>query len=66
MWLHKVYEMTSSELEDLSDEIILKILSNVDKKDLIQCSQVSKRFRNISYDQSLWLKVDLSNQSMSA
>ena len=66
MWLHKVYEMTSSELEDLSDEIILKILSNVDKKDLIQCSQVSKRFRNISYDQSLWLKVDLRNQSMSA
>ena len=58
--------MTSSELEDLSDEIILKILSNVDKKDLIQCSQVSKRFRNISYDQSLWLKVDLRNQSMSA
>ena len=66
MWQHKIYEMTFCELEDLSDEIILKILSNVDKKDLIQCSRVSKRFRNISYDQSLWLKVDLCNQSVSA
>ena len=58
--------MTICELEDLSDEVLLKILSNLDKEDLIQCSHVSKRFRDISYDQALWQKVNFRYQSVSA
>ena len=58
--------MTICELEDLSDEVLLKILGNLDKEDLIQCSHVSKRFRDISYDQALWQKVNFRYQSVSA
>ena len=58
--------MTICELEDLSDEVLLKILGNLDKEDLLQCSHVSKRFRDISYDQSLWQKVNFRYQSVSA
>ena len=58
--------MTICELEDLSDEVLLKILSNLDKEDLIQCSHVSKRFRDISFDQALWQKVNFRYQSVSA
>ena len=40
--------------QDLPDELILKILSYSEVKDLISCGQVSKRTRNISHENSLW------------
>jgi hypothetical protein len=45
--------------EDLPDEILLKILSLLDIKGVLQCGQVSKRLRAVSNDQSLWLKLNL-------
>ena len=41
--------------QDLPDELILKILSYSEVIDLIVCGQVSKRTRNISRDNSLWV-----------
>jgi len=47
-------------LEDLPDEVILKIFSFLDIKDILRCSQMSKRIRSISNDPSLWQKLNLS------
>ena len=42
-------------MEDLPNEIILKILELVNIKDLFRCMAVNKkRFREIAHDQSLW------------
>ena len=49
----------SKKLEELPNEIILKILQNLDMKDLIRCGTVSKRMRSISLDESLWEKINL-------
>ena len=45
----------STKWQDLPDELILKILSYSEVIDLISCGQVSKRTRNISRDNSLWV-----------
>ena len=41
------------ELADFPDEIVLKVFSNLDLKNLMNCSKVSKRFRTIAYDKNL-------------
>ena len=46
-------------LGDLPDEILLKIFSYMNIKGILQCGKVSMRFRAISNDQSLWLKLNL-------
>ena len=51
-------------IEGLPDEIILKILSLLDIKGVLQCGQVSRRLRNISNDQSLWSKLNLSEKQI--
>ena len=53
------------ELGEFPDEIILKVFASLDVKDLLNCGQVSKRFRSISHDQSLWQRIDLSGQIIS-
>ena len=52
-------------MENLSDEVILRVFSNLKTKNLIQCSQVSKRIRTISCDISLWQKLDFSGMKLS-
>ena len=47
---------------DFPAEILLKILGSLETDDLIKCSQVSKRLRKISFDDSLWKKVNLSKK----
>ena len=49
-------------LQDLPDEIILKILSYADVKDLTSCGQLSKRIRNISQDNSLWVTASFEKK----
>ena len=56
----------SLELADFPDEIILKVCASLDLKDLLNCGQVSKRFRRISHDEFLWQRIDLSRQNVSA
>ena len=48
--------------QDLPEELILKVLSYSEPKDLITSGQVSKRFRTISHDSSLWQRVNLSKK----
>ena len=43
-----------AKIEDLPDEIILKVLGSLDIQSLIFCGQVSKRIRTITRDESLW------------
>ena len=38
-----------SKIQDLPDELVLKILRNSETKDLISCGQVSRRIRKIAY-----------------
>ena len=47
-------------IQDLPDEIILKVINYLHIKDLIKCGQVSKRIREISFDESLWQKLNFS------
>ena len=54
-----------SNLEDLPDEIILKILNNMEIGELVFAwSRVSKRFRAISQDESLWEKVNICDEKI--
>ena len=46
-------------LEDLPDEITLKILNFVNIKDLFRCLAVNKKLRTIANDQSLWTTMHL-------
>ena len=50
--------------QDLPDELVLKILSFSETKDLIGCGQVSKRIRRISRDGTLWETVNLENKTV--
>ena len=47
----------------LSDEVVLDILRLLTKKDLVTSSLISRRFRNLRRDESLWtgLTLDLEN-----
>ena len=49
-------------LEDLPDEVILNVFHFLDLPDLIRCGLVSKRFRSMSFIESLWQKIDISNR----
>jgi len=51
-------------LEDLPNEILLKILSSLDIKGVLQCGQSSTRLRKISNDKSLWLKLNLAGRKV--
>ena len=58
---------TSFPLEDLPDELILKIFSFLDRKHLFLVSLISKWTYNISQDCSMierWLKIDFSKPAL--
>ena len=59
-------ETPAQNLQDLPDEIILKVLSYSEPKDLISSRQVSKRLRKISNDNSLWQNVHLVGKVVKA
>ena len=48
-----------SNFRDLSDELVLKVLGYSETKHLITYGQVSKRFRRISLDGTLWVTANL-------
>ena len=50
--------INTSQLENLPNEILLKIFDYMDIEDLIICSLVSRRIRMIVHDHSLWQKVN--------
>ena len=50
-------------IQDLPDEIILKVINYLQIKDRIRFGHTSKRIRNISGDETLWQKLNTSNLS---
>ena len=52
-------ELKRKSLEDLPDEILLKILGQVNIRDLIRCFFVNNKIREIAHDKSLWEKMNL-------
>ena len=57
--MEKHQKLSSYQLDDLPDEVILNILGFLNIKELLLCGQVSKRLRAIANDESLWLKLNL-------
>ena len=50
-------------LEDLPDELIQNVLNFLELPDLLSCGLVSKRIRSVSFIESLWQKIDISNSA---
>ena len=50
-------------METLPDEIILKVMSYLETRVVLQCGQVSNRIRAISRDELLWQKINLANST---
>ncbi|KAJ9591618.1 hypothetical protein L9F63_001832, partial [Diploptera punctata] len=48
----------------LSDELILMIFKMLPKTMLARCSLVCKRWQRISYDEALWIKMDLGSKTL--
>ena len=48
-----------AQLEDLPDEVILKLFDFLSLKDLLLCGHLSKRLHRIANDESLWVKLNL-------
>ena len=57
-------KIDSKSLANMPDEVLLKIMSYLDIKSLLKCGQLSKRLRIISYDETLWVKIILSEGQM--
>ena len=60
----KSVQSLTLKLEDLPDEMILKVLSYLDTANLIHSGHVSQRLRAISSDESLWQKMNLFKKSV--
>ena len=54
----KRQKLSFVELNDMPEEIILKIFTFLDIREILKCGQVSQRIRAISNDESLWLKLN--------
>ena len=61
----ELQELSSCQLDDLPNEVILKSFGFLDIKELFLCGQVCKRLRAISNDESLWLKLNLLGTKIS-
>jgi len=53
--------MRPSWLEDLPDEVIVRIFGFLTKSSLATCARTCKKFRRITEDEYLWKRVDLGN-----
>ena len=59
-------KISSINLQDLPTEVLLKIFSYFDSKELIKFAHVSKRIRYICYDETNWRKINLYKKTISA
>ena len=60
----KRQKLSSCQLDELPDEVILKIVGFLDLKELLLCGQVSKRLQAIANDESLWLKLNMRGRKI--
>ena len=56
--------MVNLDLEDLPNELLLKILSYLNINSIISCGLLSKRIRFISHDVSLWQKINIYQKTV--
>ena len=52
--------MSTPKLEEISDEIILKVLGYLEIKDLLRIGHVSKSLRAVSQDKTLWKRISIT------
>ena len=64
MYISKQNNMVNLDLEDLPNELLLKILSYLKINSIISCGLLSKRIRFISHDISLWQKINLHQKTV--
>ena len=57
-------EMSSFQMENLPDEVLLTIVNYLDIKSITKFGQVCTRTREISRDESLWRKIVLFNKKV--
>ena len=55
----KCPKISPKTLDDLPDEVLLKIYAYLGMKNLVRCSGVSKRIRRVCHDESLWQTINL-------
>ena len=58
------FKEKSIRLEELPNELLMKIFSFLEITNLLKCSQTSKRIRVICYDDSLWQMINLSKKKV--
>ena len=51
-------------MRKLPNEILFKIFANLSVRDLGHCSQVSRRLRQISRDDSMWQKINVYDKKV--
>ena len=61
----KRQKLSFCQLDELPDEVILKIVGFLDLKELLLCGHVSKRLQAITNDESLWLKLNMRGRFIS-
>ena len=47
----------SMNLQNMPDEILIKVFSNLEMRELLVCGRVSKRISNLCHDRALWKNV---------
>lgn len=50
-------EQSKPDITSLPDEVLLKVFSNLNPKDLSQCAQVNRKWNNLAMDGSLWTNL---------
>ena len=59
---HYVSSVKNKQFEDLPDEVVLNVFNFLGLSDLVHCGLVSKRFRSVSFIESLWQIIDISSR----
>ena len=58
----KIVKKMTIFLDNLPNEVLLKVFTYLNIRDLGYCAQVSKRLGDISIDESLWQKINVFNK----
>ena len=56
--------MPTDYFSKLSDEIVLSVFRWLPKKSLKRCALVCRRWRDITYDEELWTRMDLGGRTL--
>ena len=62
----KMAKLSSAAFEDMPDEVVLQIFKHLEFYDNAASSQVCKRWKLLSEDQSLWQKINLHGREVPA